>query len=49
VVYTRSMPLATEHLQIVQSAAGSEAAVLGASMLAIEHALSPENIEAMSA
>jgi len=49
VVYTRSMPLATEHLQIVQSAAGGEAAVLGASMLAIEHALSPENIEAMSA
>lgn len=49
VVYTRSMPLATEHLQIVQSAAGSEAAVLGASMLAIEHALSPANIEAMTA
>jgi glucokinase len=49
VVYTRSMPLATEHLQIVQSAAGSEAAVLGASMLAIEHALSPESLEAMSA
>jgi glucokinase len=49
VVYTRSMPLATEHLQIVQSAAGGEAAVLGASMLAIEHALSPENLEAMSA
>jgi glucokinase len=49
VVYTRSMPLATEHLQIVQSAAGGEAAVLGASTLAIEHALSPENLEAMSA
>lgn len=42
VVYTRSMPLATEHLVIVQSGAAGEAAVRGASMLAIEHALSPE-------
>jgi glucokinase len=41
------MPLATEHLQITQSKAGPDAAVLGASMLAIHHALSPENIEAM--
>ena len=48
VVYTRSMPLATEHLQIVQSAAGADAAILGASMLAIEHVLSPESVEAMS-
>ncbi len=47
VVYTRSMPLATEHLQITQSKAGPDAAVLGASMLAIHHALSPVNIEAM--
>jgi glucokinase len=47
VVYTRSMPLATEHLQITQSKAGPDAGVLGASMLAIHHALSPENIEAM--
>lgn len=47
VVYMRSMPLATEHLQITQSKAGPDAAVLGASMLAIHHALSPENIEAM--
>ncbi len=47
VVYTRSMPLATEHLQITQSKAGADAAVLGASMLAIHHALSPENVEAM--
>lgn len=48
VVYTRSMPLATEHLQIVQSSAGADAAILGASMLAIEHVLSPENLEALS-
>ncbi len=47
VVYTRSMPLATEYLQITQSKAGPDAAVLGASMLAIHYALSPESIEAM--
>ncbi|MBN9139485.1 MAG: ROK family transcriptional regulator [Micrococcales bacterium] len=49
VVYTRSMPLATEHLQITQSKTGADAAVLGASMLAIHHALAPESIEAMVA
>ncbi len=48
IVYTRSMPLATGHLTIVQSSAGASAAVLGASMLAIHHALSPENIDAMA-
>jgi predicted NBD/HSP70 family sugar kinase len=42
VVYTRSTPLATEYLSIVQSLAAERAAVLGASMLAVEHALSPE-------
>ena len=47
IVYTRSMPLATEHLQITQSKAGADAAVLGACMLAIHHALSPTNIEVM--
>jgi glucokinase len=49
VVYSRSMPLATEHLQITQSKAGADAAVLGAGMLAIEYALSAENVEAMIA
>lgn len=48
VVYTRSMPLATEHLSIVQSSSGGNAAIIGASMLAIEHALSPESIGAMA-
>jgi predicted NBD/HSP70 family sugar kinase len=48
VVYTRSMPLATEHLAIVQSAAAENAAVLGAAMLAIHHALSPEGIVALA-
>jgi glucokinase len=47
VVYTRSIPLATEHLAIVQSAAAQNAAVLGASMLAIEHALSPDTLTAL--
>lgn len=47
VVYTRSIPLATEHLAIVQSAAAQNAAVLGASMLAIEHALSPHALPAL--
>ncbi|WP_345068114.1 ROK family transcriptional regulator [Leifsonia kafniensis] len=47
VVYTRSMPLATQHLQIVPSTAGANAAVLGASMLAIHHALSPARVDAM--
>lgn len=42
VVYTRSTPLATEHLAIVQSVTAERAAILGASMLAVEHALSPE-------
>jgi predicted NBD/HSP70 family sugar kinase len=43
-VYTRSMPLATEHLAIVHSATGAKAAILGASMLAAEYALSPEGL-----
>lgn len=46
VVYTRSTPLATEYLSIVQSIAAEKAAVLGASMLAVEHALSPEVLSA---
>jgi predicted NBD/HSP70 family sugar kinase len=48
VIYTRSMPLATTHLTIVQSAAGKNAAVIGASILAIHHALSPEGIDRMA-
>jgi len=48
VVYTRSMPLATKHLSIVQSSAGADAAIVGASMLAIHHALSPENVVALT-
>lgn len=49
VIYSRSMPLATQHLQIVQSASGLDAGMVGAGMLAIQHALSPESIDAMLA
>ncbi|WP_308492029.1 ROK family protein [Microbacterium terrisoli] len=43
-VYTRSLPLSTEHLAIVPSAATGDAAVIGAAMLAIDHTLSPEGL-----
>jgi len=46
-VYSRSMPLATEHLQIIQSKAGARAAILGASVLAIQFAFSPDRVEEM--
>lgn len=47
VVYGRSMPLATRNLRIEQSRAGAEAGVTGASLLAIENALSPDQLETM--
>jgi predicted NBD/HSP70 family sugar kinase len=46
-VYTRSMPLATQNLAIVASRTGSQAGVIGASIMAIDHVLSPENINSM--
>lgn len=48
VVYKRSLPLATEHLRIVPSVSGERAGVLGASVMAVSHLLSPEAIEAAS-
>lgn len=39
VVYSRSMPLATEHLSIVQSQTAADAGIIGASILSIDHAL----------
>lgn len=45
VVYSRSMPLATEHLVIAQSRAGSVAALQGAAALAIGYALSPAGVD----
>jgi glucokinase len=49
VVYSRSMPLATEHLTIAQSRAGENSAILGASMLAIHYALSPSGLDTLAA
>ncbi|MFJ6003046.1 ROK family protein [Arthrobacter sp. NPDC092385] len=49
VVYTRSLPLATEHLRIVPSLSGERAGVAGASAMAVAHVLSPEAIDAASA
>lgn len=46
VVYQRSLPLATEHLRIETSLAGSEAGVRGAAAMAVEHVLSPEAVDA---
>ncbi len=44
VIYQRSTPLATKHLQIARSALGDRAGIFGASMLAIDHALSPAQL-----
>ena len=48
IIYSRSTPLITSRLEIVQSAAGENAAILGASILAIHYALSPEGIDRMA-
>ncbi len=47
VVYRRSLPLATQHLQIVTSRARGRAGVLGAATMVIEHALSGEALDAL--
>jgi predicted NBD/HSP70 family sugar kinase len=44
IVYRRSIPLATQDLQIVQSRAGDQAGVLGAATMVIRDVLTPENI-----
>jgi predicted NBD/HSP70 family sugar kinase len=49
VVYERSTPLATKALQILPTQMGADAAAVGASILAIQHGLSPESIDAMVA
>jgi predicted NBD/HSP70 family sugar kinase len=41
VVYQRSTPLATRHLQLVRSSLGDRAGIAGAAVMAIEHALDP--------
>ncbi|WIB59225.1 ROK family protein [Curtobacterium sp. MCLR17_007] len=49
VVYSRSMPLATEHLVIAPSRAGGMAALQGAASLAIGYALSPAGVDELVA
>jgi predicted NBD/HSP70 family sugar kinase len=48
VVYSRSLPLATEHLRVITSQAGERAGVIGAAALAIGHVLSPDAIDEAS-
>jgi predicted NBD/HSP70 family sugar kinase len=48
-VYSRSMPLASESLSIVQSKAGKEVGIIGASVMAIEYVLDSETIDQMVA
>jgi glucokinase len=47
VVYRRSPPLATAQLRIVQSRAGDQAGVLGASRMVIDHVLAPAFVESL--
>jgi predicted NBD/HSP70 family sugar kinase len=45
IVYQRSLPLATRHLQIVRSELGSRAGIMGAAVLVLDELLSPEAID----
>lgn len=47
VIYTRSAPLATSNLQIVRSRGKDDAAVSGASAMAIQYALSIDSVETL--
>jgi glucokinase len=49
VVYSRSTPLAAEHLAIVQSSAGPDAGIIGAGALALDSALSADSVNALAA
>lgn len=49
VVYRRSIPLATQHLGIVQSQAGDRAGVLGAAIMVTQHVLTPASVDARTA
>jgi predicted NBD/HSP70 family sugar kinase len=47
VIYTRATPLAASNLQIVRSRGNHDAAVSGASAMAIQHVLSVDSVEAL--
>ncbi|NLA09145.1 MAG: ROK family transcriptional regulator [Microbacteriaceae bacterium] len=49
VVYRRSIPLATQHLAIVQSQPGETAGVLGAALMVTQHVLDPAGIDTLAA
>ncbi|ADD44301.1 ROK family transcriptional regulator [Stackebrandtia nassauensis] len=49
VIYQRSLPLATQHLRIVQSRTGERAGAVGAGVMAINHGLSPSRVDALLA
>ncbi|MFI7700456.1 ROK family protein [Nonomuraea sp. NPDC049480] len=44
-IYTRSLPLATQHLSIRVSELGDRAGVIGAAVMVVEHVLSPGTID----
>lgn len=46
-VYGRSLPLATQHLQIVTGRARGQAGTLGAATMVIDHVLSEKGLEAL--
>lgn len=46
-VYSRSMPLASENLAIVQSKGGKEVGIIGASVMAIDYVLDAATIDQM--
>ncbi len=48
IVYRRSLPLATQHLRIVQSRTGQRAGIIGAAVMVIDHALSPAHIDELT-
>ncbi len=45
VTFQRSLPLATQHLSTVPARLGDRAGIIGAAIMAIEHALAPEVID----
>jgi predicted NBD/HSP70 family sugar kinase len=49
VVYRRSLPLATQHLRIVQAQVGYQAGVIGASVEVIDHALAADQLHTLLA
>jgi predicted NBD/HSP70 family sugar kinase len=49
VVYARSLPLATQHLRIVESRTGERAGVIGAAVLVLDHMLAPAQLDALVA